>query len=223
LPISWKGRAPFDDDLAMHGKAGEIEPLGDFSKLPAQAVAGRAMAANVDVEASFRSGRLDVERLVRGTQAVGEVLRHDRRPLQSRCQHGADLDLDQIVGTCRHETDAHAILFAAGMEGDAPTPNAVSIDQRCDLGRDSGARERRHHLLALPFRIEALAHMLRGAAAAAGEERADRGDARGRGRQDLDDLPPVAVAHGAHALARQGEGHENLAVRGFRNAVAALA
>src|SRR5690606_28049564 len=121
------------------------------------------------------------------------------------------------------ETDDHRLTLTAGMEGDAAAAGAVGIYEIADRCLDAGAAQGGDDLLALPLAIETGRHMLGRAAAAAGEERADRGDAGIRRGDDLDELAAIAIDHGAHGLARQRIGNEDAAGGGLHDAVALLA
>ena len=181
------------------------------------------MAADIDIEPGFRGGDLDIERLVRAAHAVRQHQGDGRRAIEPRRQHRTGFDRNQIVAACRHEADDHRLALPAGMESDAASACAMGIDEIGDRRLDAGTAERGQDLLALPLAIEAGRHVLGRAAAAAGEERADRGDARIRRGDDLDELAALAIDDGTHGLARQRVGDEDAAGGGLHDAVALLA
>ena len=132
------------------------------------------------------------------------------------------------MGARAHETDFHphgadGVAVETGVKRGAPTPGAMGVDERVDGWRKFDPRQRLDEKIALPRAIGRRGEPLNGAAAAVAIMPADGRDPVGAGRQHLHQLAPIAIDLRDNAFAGKGMGHENLAARDVRDALAALA
>ena len=128
----------------MQGQTGEVVPAGDVDQRLTLAAAELAMAAEIDVETGLGRGELDVERLSRRRQRLGERERRPRRLLQRRLGDRAEGDLDELVAAHPHVADARRPAVEARMQRDPPPPRAMRVDERLHRRVEAGlARERR--------------------------------------------------------------------------------
>src|SRR6187200_1592618 len=133
------------------------------------------MAAEIDVETGPGRGELDVERLSRRRQWLGEGERRPRRLLQRRLGDRAEGDLDELVAANPHVADARRPAVEARMQRDPPPTGAMRVDERLHRRVETGLAESVDEDAALPAGVERL-HVLRQAAAAATEIGAERRD-----------------------------------------------
>ncbi len=173
-------RAALDDHVAMHREPGEVERVGEARECRALLRRGRAVAADVRVDAAGGGGELDVERLA----GAGESLGHRPGDRQGGGKRGHEqrtrVDRHDVVRTRRHEAHFDAARAGAGVQRHATAARAMRGDEWFDLGRHAGLPQRGDDQIALPAGIEGRCHVLRRAAAAAADERAGGGDAVGR-------------------------------------------
>src|SRR5215211_6479773 len=165
-----------DEHVAVQGETGEVVPAGDVDQSLTLAMPKLAMAAEIDVETGLGRGELDVERLSRRRQWLGERERRLRRLLQRRLGDRAEGDLDELVAAHPHVADARRPALEARMQRDPPPPGAMRVDERLHRRVEAGLAESVDENGALPARVEGLGHVLRQAAAAAAEIGAERRD-----------------------------------------------
>ena len=133
---------------------------------------------------------------LRGPFRCSPIGARDRgRPvLQGGLGDGAEGDLDDLVAARRHVAHMHGAVGKAHMQGHAPPPVAMGVDERLDRRLDPRLLQGMDERAVLPGLIEAVLHVLRRAAAAIVEIGAERRLALGRGDIDADEMRVRSVA-----------------------------
>jgi hypothetical protein len=132
-------------------------------------------------------------------------------------------DVHEIVAARGHVADETGPVAKAGMQRQPATALSPRVEERSDLGRNPGLPQRRRDEPALPGFVDGRRHVLRGAAAAGAEIRAEGRRSLGRRRLDAHELGEAALPFDQRRLAGKREGHEERAGLGVRDAVAASA
>jgi hypothetical protein len=170
----------------------------------------RARAPDVDVDAGIGRGRLDVERLCRRPQRLGERPRRRDHAGEARGQDRTAVDRHDVMGLTRGEADLQNLVrCAAGVQHGAPSARAMGIDEVPHLRRDPGPAQCIDQEVALPGAIVRGLPVLERAAAADGEMRTDRRDAlraRGLDAQQMGAIGMAGPPLDLHRLAGQRVG-----------------
>ncbi len=227
-PADAHGRHPaLRHHFAVAGQPGEVALLRHLRQRRGERRREGAGAANVDIEPGVRRRDVNIERLHRGSEHLGDRPGRLDSAAEPRRQHRTSVDRDQAVGAGGGEADLqHFVRAAPGMQDGAAAAVAMGIDQIADRRLEPGLLQRFDDETALPGAVTRRLPMLDGAAAAHAEMRTDRRNALRARRLDAQQMPPVGMAGDRLDLdrfARQRAGHINRAVRAFGNPVAAVA
>src|SRR5205085_4250355 len=135
----------------------------------------RARAAQVDVEAAVGPGHLDVEWFVRA-ERFGQRPRGSDRARERRREDRTLVNRDDVMRTITHEAEFEHIVAAAPCvkNGTAP-PFSMRVDQSADGRFQPRPAQRVNDESTFPVPIAREIPMLRLAAAAHAEMRANRG------------------------------------------------
>ncbi len=115
--------------FAMPGDAREFVFLGDAGQRGGAPGSQRAGAAHIHVHTGIGRRHLDVERLVRGLQNLGDRPGCGNRTVETGRENRAAVDGDDVVRARRRETDFQNILGAAPrMQRGAPAALPMRVD-----------------------------------------------------------------------------------------------
>ena len=181
-------RRALRDDLAVASEARQAAAFGDLRRASAHARGRqRPRSAHVDVEAGVGRRHLDVERLARSGQRLGDRPGRLDRAVEPGREDGAAVDRHHVMRPERGEADLeHVVCAAPRVEYGAPASLAVGVDEIVDRRVEPGLRQRLDDQLALPGAIARRGQCWSAQPPQIAEMRADRRDAVGARDVDLD-------------------------------------
>ena len=199
----WATSSPFTVE------AHEVETCREVREARAQrAVDLDARQAQRHVDAVVGARDVDLGAAVLG-QDADEMLaqRRDQRE-QIRMQHVALGHVANEMRAAFLKADHDGVVDEAARQHGAAARARRDGDQRRDVDvRDPALRQRLDDLVALPFAVGGLLHVLQYATTADAEMPARRRRARCAGRDEFDGFGVIALAFHAHAIAGHGERH----------------
>ena len=222
-----RGQHALRDDFAVARQPRKISTVRDPGERRHGCRRQRTRSAHVDIEAGIGRGHLDVERLVRCRERLGDRPGGFDRSVERWREDGAAVDRHHMMGFLRGEPDLdHVTRAHSRVKYRAAASLAMGVDQVVDWRVEPRSRQRRDDQSALPIAIARRGQVLERTAAANPEMWADRCDAVGAGDIDLDQMAAVGVAGPSFDLggfARQRIGHVDSARGCVGDAVAARA
>src|SRR5579872_6711245 len=126
-------RAALDEDFAMAGEPGKIEPpSGGDKRLPQHEIQS-TRAAKINIEAGKGGRDGDIERLAEPMQSSGDFSRACEGGAHRWREDWTGFDSDDAMGARLHIADACSFACVAGVKSRAPSPLAMSVDERMHI------------------------------------------------------------------------------------------
>ena len=135
----------------------------------------RSVTAHIHVETRLDFRHLHVEGLAACAKLPTDGARNGGGlPLQRRHGDRAIIDIHHVMAASRHVAYMHVAVGEPHMQRQAPPSLAMGVDHGLERRVETRLLQRMRQRSLLPGAIEVVAHVLRGAAAAFAEIRAER-------------------------------------------------